>query len=140
MAILVVLSTLSMAWFFSANTAALDGLNSLPDNVQIIVDDAQLFINNTESELMYLTNNNFNEFSENVDATIDDIDQNIRDTIDNVITDIHFNELVNISNFLIELATNFNTVQLDEWETVLIELRSQLSGIKNKIEKLSLLT
>ena len=124
-----------MAWFFSANTAALDGLNSLPDNVQIIVEDAQLFINNTESELVYLTNNNFNEFSENVDTTIDDIDQNIRNTIDTVITDIHFNELVNISNFLIELATNFNTIKLDEWETVLIELRSQLSGIKNKIEK-----
>ena len=93
MAILVVLSTLSMAWFFSANTAALDGLNSLPENVQIMVDDAQFFINNTESELVYVTNNNFDEFSENVDTAIEDIKTNIDTTIDTVIEDIHFDKL-----------------------------------------------
>ena len=44
MAVLIVLSALSMAWFFSANTVALDGLNGLPDNVKTIVNDSQLFI------------------------------------------------------------------------------------------------
>ena len=135
MAILVVLSTLSMAWFFSANTAALDGLNSLPENVQIMVDDAQFFINNTESELMYVTNNNFDEFSENVDTTIEDIKTNVDDTIDTVIEDIHFDELVRISYFLMNLATDFNDHQLDDWERALRTLRNQLGSVKYKIQE-----
>ena len=116
MAILIVLSTLSMAWFFSANTAALDGLDSLPDNVKTIIDDAQIFINNTEDELKYVTKTNFDEFTTNIDNAISDIEKNVNETIDSVIKEIHFNELVDMSEFLMNLATDFNTVQLIKWE------------------------
>ena len=96
MALLIVLSTLSMAWFFSANSAALDGLNRLPDNVRVIVNDTQLFIDNTENQLRYVTNNNLNEFMKNIDNDINDVSDNLTGTIDGAIEDIHFYQMVNM--------------------------------------------
>ena len=55
MAVLIVLSALSMAWFFSANTVALDGLNGLPDNVKTIVNDSQLFIGGFQLEFVSIS-------------------------------------------------------------------------------------
>ena len=132
MALLIVLSTLSMAWFFSANSAALDGLNRLPDNVRVIVNDTQLFIDNTENELRYVTNNNLNEFMKNIDNDIIDVSDNLTGTIDGAIEDIHFYQMVNISTFLSELAIDFHDTRLDEWKLSLKKLLVMVE-MKNNI-------
>ena len=132
MAVLIVLSALSMAWFFSANTVALDGLNGLPDNVQTIVNDSQLFIDNTVEDLEYVTKTNFDEFSDNINTDIDQISENVNKTIDSVIEQINFNKLVDISKFLTNLATDFNENKLPEWDGVLKKLTDQLVSIDDK--------
>ena len=132
MAVLIVLSALSMAWFFSANSVALDGLNGLPDNVKTIVNDSQLFIDSTVDELKYVTDDNFNEFSKNIEADIDQISENVTKTIDNVTEQINFNKLVGISKFLTNLATDFNEKKLPEWDLVLKNLTDQLVSIDGK--------
>ena len=129
MAVLIVLSALSMAWFFSANTVALDGLNGLPDNVKTIVNDSQLFIDNTVEDLEYVTKTNFDEFSDNINTDIDQISENVTKTIASVIEQINFNKLVDISKFLTNLATDFNENKLPEWDLVLTKLTDQLNII-----------
>jgi gas vesicle protein len=124
-----VLSALSMAWFFSANTVALDGLNGLPDNVKTIVNDTQLFIDTTKSELIYVTDNNFEEFTDNIDTNIDEISTNLNDTITHVIEEIHFQKLLDISNHITDLAIDFHDVKLGEWKTVLLGLINQVQDI-----------
>ena len=134
MAILIVLSALSMAWFFSANTVALDGLNGLPDNVKTIVNDTQLFIDTTKSELIYVTDTNFEEFTDNIDTNIDEISTNLTDTITHVIDEIHFQKLLDISSHITDLAIDFHDVKLEEWKTVLNTSVQQIQHISTLLE------
>ena len=134
MAVLIVLSALSMAWFFSANTVALDGLNGLPDNVKTIVNDTQLFIDTTKSELIYVTDTNFEEFTDNIDTNINEISTNLTDTITHVIDEIQFQKLLDISYHITDLAIDFHDVKLDEWKTVLSRLINQTQDISTLLE------
>ena len=86
----------------------------------------------TVDELKYVTDDNFNEFSDNIDTDIDQISENVNKTIDSVIEQINFNKLVDISKFLTNLATDFNNNKLPEWDGVLKKLTDQLVSIDGK--------
>ena len=47
-----------------------DGLERQPDNLDVVVNDVDLFISNTAGELDHLTGKNLDEFTEEIDKDI----------------------------------------------------------------------
>ena len=56
--------------YFIFCSVTVDGLERQPDNLDVVVNDVDLFISNTAGELEYLTGKNLDEFSDEIDKDI----------------------------------------------------------------------
>ena len=131
MLVMIILATLSMAWYFSANNFTLSGLDNLPDNVDTVLGDFDLFLGNTAEEVEHLDSTNIGELRKYIN---DDID-NITDKIGDIAADLELQELVDIVGFFGKTAeafvTNFEPEIKDNLGNVnksLVELTSDITN------------
>merc|ERR1711983_193793 len=97
MVILLVCGALSMAWFFSANNFMFAGVEDLPNNLENVAFDIDLFLNNTAEELEHVAKVNFKEFKDQVNQTIDEAKDGFVEMVEKVTEAIEFQEIVNIA-------------------------------------------
>ena len=126
MLVMIILATLSMAWYFSANNFTLSGLDNLPDNVDTVLGDFDLFLGNTAEEVNHLNATNIGELRHNI---LDDI-ENITDQIGDIAADLELQELVDIVGFFGDTTGEF----VNDFEPKLLE---NLKNVNNDLADLS---
>ena len=110
--ILLVFGTLSMAWFFSANNFMFAGVEDLPNNLENVAFDLDLFLNNTAEELEHVAKVNFNEFKDQVKQDIDEAKDGFEQMVTDVTEKIEFQEMLNIAQFLNGTAYEYKEEQV----------------------------
>ena len=65
--------------YFIFYSVTVDGLERQPDNLDVVVNDVDLFISNTAGELDHLTGKNLDEFTTEIDKDISDTGDQINE-------------------------------------------------------------
>ena len=132
-----------------------DGLERQPDNLDVVVNDVDLFISNTAGELDHLTGKNLEEFTAEIDDDIIRTGDQINDlgnvvsftvfykklfhlilhfSVEQLANEVHFTELVNIAFYFADVATNFTTEEKDKLQNDLTALQDDVTNLQSKID------
>ena len=131
--ILLVFGTLSMAWFFSANNFMFAGVEDLPNNLENVAFDIDLFLNNTAEELDHVAKVNFKEFKDQVNLDIEEAKDEFEKMVNKVTEAIEFQEMVDIADFLDESAHAFVDAK-EGFKTSLSDISDTVTSIDTQIK------
>ncbi len=113
----------------------IDGLKRAPDNLDVMVNDVEAFLNNTIDEIVHVSEVNFDEltvqFQDEIEASAETFD----DTIANISNKIDFDKFVDIVAWFNDTAASFEGTggKKEEFQKALTDLQSSVEAINREI-------
>ena len=113
-------------WYIASFSALQNGVQVLPQKHDNAFHDLNLYINNTMKQIEHLTTNNFEQVNDQFSFEVN----NAKDLMVNVLKgmkdDIFFEDLINLSESIVQEILNFNNETIEKIKTDVGSLNATL--------------
>ncbi|XP_023346584.1 prominin-1 isoform X3 [Eurytemora carolleeae] len=106
----LLIASLGCIWFFVGNSGTQQGITTLPQVIDDISHDGDLFLNNTKEEISYLMEQNFGEAMANFNLSLDDVIKNFKTKIADIKVAINLTSINTAADGFANIAKGFNKI------------------------------
>eukprot|EP00092_Neocalanus_flemingeri_P090167 GFUD01114177.1.p1 GENE.GFUD01114177.1~~GFUD01114177.1.p1 ORF type:complete len:884 (-),score=196.30 GFUD01114177.1:68-2719(-) len=128
--LLLVVTSLGCMWFFLGAKTSQSGLDKIPEDIQDILHDGDLYMNNTVDELRYLLQENFDEVIVEFQDALSKVGANFKDFTETMKNEIQLHIIIDEASSFVELITNYTAIQ-GQMTSVLDSYTSMTTSLEN---------
>eukprot|EP00092_Neocalanus_flemingeri_P028338 GFUD01030775.1.p1 GENE.GFUD01030775.1~~GFUD01030775.1.p1 ORF type:complete len:884 (-),score=189.71 GFUD01030775.1:59-2710(-) len=109
--LLLVVTSLGCMWFFLGAKTSQSGLDKIPEDIQDILHDGDLYMNNTVDGLHYLLQDNFDDVIVEFEDALNKVGANFKDFTETMKNEIQLQTIIEEATSFVDLITDYAAIQ-----------------------------